>query len=308
MKKPDLAAIIAELNTSMWAMDPAWLARLVTAVRMSAEGGDELSFDQVLAARFSAERAKAAGGGAVAVVPIVGVITQRGDAFDEYFGDGSVPADRLASLIRQLGADESVGAVVLDVDSPGGRTGALEEASDAIYSLRGRKPVIAVANSMMASAAYWIASAADQIVATPEADVGSIGVWTAHVDASKLYDEWGLKITLISAGKYKTEGHPFGPLPEEAKAHIQSQVDECYAMFLKTVARNRGETPAKVRDHYGEGRVLTAQEALKAGVVDQIGTLLEVIGAQQIRLAKRGAPARAQADREIRIAEAAAKF
>jgi signal peptide peptidase SppA len=303
MKKPDLAALITLLNTSAWALHPAWLARLTTALTRCAESG-EWRFDEVMAQRFSAARAKEAGGGMVAVVPIIGIITQRGDAMDEIFGRGSVPAEILAALMGQLGADEAVGAVVLDVDSPGGRTGALELAADAVHALREKKPVVAVANPLMASAAYWIASAASEIVATPESEVGSIGVWTAHIDASKFYEDWGFKITLLSAGKYKTEGHPFGPLTDEAKAHIQSQVDEAYAMFLKTVARNRGSTPAKVRDEYGEGRVLTAKEALKAGLIDRVGMLGDVIGGLQAKLAKRGASARAAAERSARIAQA----
>lgn len=303
MKKPDLAALVALLNTTVWAMHPAWLAKLTAAVTHYAESG-EWNFGEVLAERFSAAQAKAAGGGQVAVVPVMGIISQRGDMWDELLDGGSVSAEHLAALVDQLAADESVGAVVLNTDSPGGRTGALELAGDAIYRLRDRKPVVAVSNSMMASAAYWIGSAASEVVATPESDTGSIGVWTAHMDWSKRLDELGIKVTIISSGKYKTEGHPFAPLGDEAKAHIQSQCDECYAMFLKTVARNRGLTPAKVRDGYGEGRVLTAKEALKAGMVDRIATLGDVIGGLQAKLAKRGAPARAAAERQIRMAEA----
>lgn len=305
MKKPDLGALITLLNTSIWAMHPAWLAKFTAAITRYAESG-EWSFDQVLAERFSAKRAKANGGDQVAVVPVMGVISQRGDLMDEIFEGGSVSAEHLAVLMDQLGADETVGAVVLNTDSPGGRTGALELAGDAIYRLRSKKKVIAISNSMMASAAYWIGSAASEIVATSEADTGSIGVWTAHVNAEKYFERIGFAVTMISSGKYKTEGHPFGPLTDEAKAHIQSQCDECYAMFLKTVARNRGLTPAKVRDEYGEGRVLTAKEALKAGLVDRIATLGDVIGELQAKFAKKrgSALSSASAERAQRLAAA----
>jgi ClpP class serine protease len=139
----------------------------------------------------------------------------------------------------------------------------------------------------MASAAYWLGSAASEVVAAPESDTGSIGVWTAHVDASKMLEEIGWKVTLISAGKYKVEGNPYEPLAAEAREFIQSQVDEYYGMFIKAVARNRGDSQTAVREGYGQGRVLTAREAVKAKLVDRIGTLDQVVGELQAKYAKR---------------------
>jgi ClpP class serine protease len=132
---------------------------------------------------------------------------------------------------------------------------------------------VAVANHLMASAAYWIGSAAEEVVVTPSGDVGSVGVFAMHEDWSGALEKEGINISLISAGKYKVEGNPYQPLGEEARAAIQASVDEVYDVFTNAVARNRGVNPAAVRTGFGEGRVVGAQEALKLGMVDRIDTL-----------------------------------
>ncbi|MCI0547728.1 MAG: S49 family peptidase, partial [Candidatus Rokubacteria bacterium] len=113
---------------------------------------------------------------------------------------------------------------------------------------------------------------------SPSSYTGSIGVWTMHADLSKMLDEIGIKVSLISAGKYKVEGNWFEPLGEEARAALQVDVDDAYREFLGAVARHRGVTAAAVRNGYGEGRVLNAQRAKEAGLVDKIGPLTAVIG------------------------------
>jgi len=106
-----------------------------------------------------------------------------------------------------VSTSQEVEVVVLDVDSPGGYVGGIRELTDKIYNARGAKPIIAVANHMLASAALWIASAADEVVASPSSEIGSVGVFAGHADYSKAYEEEGIKITLIHAGKYKVEGN-----------------------------------------------------------------------------------------------------
>jgi ClpP class serine protease len=130
----------------------------------------------------------------------------------------------------------------------------------------------------MNSAAYWICSAADEIVATPSADVGSIGVFTMHTDTSGAEEKAGIKRTVISAGKYKGEAAPGVPLTDDAQAALQARVSECYAMFAGDVAKHRGVTLAAVKAGYGEGRSISAKQALAAGMIDRIATLEDVIG------------------------------
>lgn len=136
---------------------------------------------------------------------------------------------------------------------------------------------MAIANHLAASAAYWIGSAADELVVTPSGEVGAIGVFAAHEDISKSLEMEGIAISLISAGKYKTEGNPYEPLSDEARAAIQAEVDGYYDMFVKAVARNRGVKPADVRGGFGEGRVVRAQQAVSLGMADRIATLDETI-------------------------------
>ncbi|WP_052688249.1 S49 family peptidase [Xanthomonas sp. MUS 060] len=151
---------------------------------------------------------------------------------------------------------------------------------------------MAVANSLAASAAYWIGCAAGELYVTPGGEVGSIGVWQAHFDYSQALAADGVTPTLISAGKYKVEGNPYGPLDEQALGFMQSRVDDYYGArvhqsrrqgawpadcqrarwhgpgpctrrrrFTKAVAKGRGQPIASVRDGMGQGRVLGADAA-----------------------------------------------
>ena len=179
--------------------------------------------------------------------------------------------------MRQALKDESVSQILIDIDSPGGSVYGVAELADEIISARAQKPVIAIANSLAASAAYWIGACASEFYVTPGGEVGSIGVWQAHQDYSKAMDEAGVKTTLISAGKFKVEGNPYTPLDEDAQAFMQSRVDDYYAAFTKAVAKGRGVSIAQVRDGMGQGRVLGAEAALASNMVDGIASLDDVV-------------------------------
>lgn len=196
--------------------------------------------------------------------------------FELLFGSGAT-TDEITAEFRSALSDESVRAIVLDIDSPGGSAFGITELAAEIRAGRGQKPIVAVANSMAASAAYWLGSAADEFYTTPGGVVGSIGVFTTHMDLSGAAEREGIKPTIISAGKYKTEGHEFAPLDDEARAAAQHFVDSYYDQFVKDVARNRGATEAAVRNGYGEGRALPAKDAVKAGLVDGVRTFDQVL-------------------------------
>jgi signal peptide peptidase SppA len=187
-----------------------------------------------------------------------------------------------------------VGQILIDIDSPGGSVYGVVELADEIQSARSQKRIVAVANSLAASAAYWIGCSASEFYVTPGGEVGSIGVWQAHQDYSQALDEAGVKTTLISAGKFKVEGNPYSPLNDEAQSFMQSRVDEYYAAFTKAVARGRGVPISQVREGMGQGRVLGAAAALAQNMVDGIATFNDVLK-QMRRDAKQ--PARAGASR-----------
>lgn len=213
--------------------------------------------------------------GDVAVLPIRGVITHHGDMWSWLFGESTV--DNLGNQFRAAMADDSVKAIILDIDSPGGTVAGTGEFADEVLKARGKKPVVSVANASANSAAYWIGAASDAFYATPSALVGSVGVYMLHVDYSQAMDEAGIKPSYVAAGKYKVEGNPYEPLGDEARDHLQSIVDDSYGRFVHGVARGRRVSEAKVRNGFGQGRALPAKAALAAGMVDGIKTLEWVI-------------------------------
>jgi signal peptide peptidase SppA len=262
--------IVNAVVNQPWAIVPDKLALIVDLLRFYA-AGNKFSAEEVQERIGAAARPSARISGAVGVLPLYGVISHRQGLMSDTSGGTSV--EGFTKQFRVMLADPQVGAIVLDVDSPGGAVDGVDELSAEIYRARGAKPIVAVANSLAASAAYWIATAADELVVTPSGEVGSVGVIAAHEDVSKFQESEGVKTTLISAGKYKSEGNAYEPLTPEAKDYLQSRVDDYYNLFTATVARNRGVGVQAVRDGYGEGRVVGAKKAKADGMVDRIDTL-----------------------------------
>jgi len=275
--------LIAEFLATPWALMPERLnavAAVLARWSSNTPASDEVM--QRIAADRSAREARRQsnqgnGGGGIAVLPLYGVVTQRGNMVDDVSGPGSVSTQQFAASLRQALTDESVSQILIDIDSPGGSVYGVAELADEVISARAQKPVIAIANSLAASAAYWIGACASEFYVTPGGEVGSIGVWQAHQDYSKAMVEAGVKTTLISAGKFKVEGNPYTPLDEDAQAFMQSRVDDYYAAFTKAVAKGRGVAIAQVRDGMGQGRVLGAEAALASNMVDGIASLDDVV-------------------------------
>jgi capsid assembly protease len=215
-------------------------------------------------------------GGAVAVVPLQGAITPEGSFLQMLLG---IPGGlkKFTSDFGEVMADPDVRGVVLNVDSPGGIVDQVPETAAMIRQATKTKPVVAVANPMAASAAYWLASQGTQVIGSTSSETGSIGVYQLHRDLSQAHAMAGIKPTLISAGKYKVEGNPFEPLSNEAEKAIQQAVNDYFEMFVKDVAAGRNVAQTAVRNGYGEGRVLTAMRAQKAGLIDGVATLGEVV-------------------------------
>ncbi|MEY3760075.1 MAG: hypothetical protein RIR39_1566, partial [Pseudomonadota bacterium] len=203
-------------------------------------------------------------------IPVYGVLTQRPP--QDISGSGATSTDRVAQAVTQAANDPNVSKILLDLDGPGGSVYGTGEAGDAIYQARLKKPVIGIANSMAASATYWLGSQCSEFYCTPGGEVGSIGVYTAHQYIGEALTKAGLETTLISAGKFKTEGNPFEPLSDEAKAFTQARVDDYYQSFIKAVARGRNSTATKVKTDMGQGRMFGASEALAANMIDGITT------------------------------------
>lgn len=258
-----------------WAILPSKLDEIMQFMALKASGGD-ISPEEIQA-RFGAEpdRERPPAPGRVAVMPIMGTLAHRMNMLSRASGGESV--ESIAATFRELVDDPKIDAIVLDVDSPGGSVAGIQELADEIYEARGSKPITAVANTLMASAAYWLASAADEIVATPSAQIGSIGVVAAHEDRSAMMEKLGVDMTLVSAGRYKAENNPYEPMTDEGRAEVQRRVDETYGHFVDAVSRHRRVPVDTVRNGFGEGRVVGAREAVRLGMADRIATIDDVV-------------------------------
>lgn len=208
-------------------------------------------------------------------VPVQGMLLNK---FPYALGSWATGYEYIGAAIERGMADENVKGIALMIDSPGGVVAGNFDLVDDIYAARGSKPIRAYGDTV-ASGAYSIASAADDITVSRDAAVGSIGVLTMHIDVSKAMDERGVKITFIHAGKHKVEGNPYEPLGKEARARIQDRIDSMYDVFVSTVARNRGMEEKDVRAT--EALVYTPVQAVEKGLADQIGRIPDSIAAFQ---------------------------
>lgn len=237
--------------------------------------GHSLTAAELEAALTKREKLPQPDTGSVAVIPVHGVIMPRATMFSDVSGATSL--DRLRTQLQAAVNAEAVDNIVLDIDSPGGSSAGTTEFAREVMKARAKKPILAVGQYTMASAAYWIASAATRIYAAPSAYVGSVGVYTIHDDLSKALAEFGINRSYISAGKYKVEANETEPLADAARAHIQSIVDSVYDRFIADISKGRGVSKDDIKTKYGQGRVLNADDALAAGMIDEIATLEDVV-------------------------------
>jgi len=218
----------------------------------------------------------------VAILSLQGPLSARG-----WSGSGGMSAFRTAGAAAAANPD--VSAIILDVNSPGGTVAGTPETAAAVRAWAQAKPVVAMVDTLAASAAYWIASQATTIVMTPSAEVGSIGVLAVHMDLSAMLEAEGIKTTIVrsTAAPYKAEGNPFEPLSEEAMGAIQGEVDDAHALFVRDVAAGRRTSLAKVSAEFGKGRTVGAQRAVDLGMADRIGSMADVLSGMRTKHAFR---------------------
>ena len=276
MRETRYPAILRYVTETPWAMLPSTLLAMREIIAFRLAGG-RLSPDEVAEAIGARKAAPVQPrGGSVAVLPLWGALTPH-TVMDVSGGAGTTALDSWLARFEELDADDSVAHIVLDVDSPGGSVDLVPETAAKIRAAR--TPVTAVANTRAASAAYWLASQASELVVTPSGAVGSIGVYAAHEDLSRADESAGITTTLISAeaSPYKTEGNPFEPLSDSARAEIQRKVDAYMGMFLDGVAQGRGMDAGRVAASFGQGRMLLAADAVNVGMADRVATLEQVV-------------------------------
>lgn len=193
------------------------------------------------------------------VIPIAGVIGKGLSPIEKM--TGAVDVNAIADAIDEFSANPQVTRIAFQVSSPGGTVTGVEELANKVRNIS--KPTMAYTDSEMASAAYWIASAADKVVASPSSTVGSIGVYMTIADMTEMAKAQGIKMVVIKSGKFKGAGIPGTSLSEEQVANLQQGVDEIHADFKAAVLQTRKLVKAEDM----EGQVFSGKQAAQRNLV-----------------------------------------
>ena len=204
----------------------------------------------------------------IAWIKINGVIAQDNDN-----GPFSRPrgADYIAKKIRDAAKDKKVKAIVLDINSPGGTVASVQNIYGEIKKAKEKKKVVALFRDVAASGGFYIAMAADKIVAEPGTITGSVGVIMQSSNVEGLFEKIGVKVMPITSGKHKDIGSSFRPMSEEEKKILQEMVDDTYSQFLNAVKEGRPNVKEEDMKAYTDGRIFTGQRAFDLGFIDQLG-------------------------------------
>jgi protease-4 len=218
----------------------------------------------------------------------VGVIVASGEILDGTQPPGSVGGDSTAALLRRAREDDSIKAVVLRIDSPGGSVLASEQIYREVMALRAAgKPVVASMGELAASGGYYIAAGADQIIASPGTITGSIGVFAVLPTVDRTLAKLGVHVDGIGTTPLSGAMRLDRPLSPDIESVLQAGVDHAYAEFLERVATGRHRTPEAINE-IAQGRVWAGEDALRVGLVDKLGGYQDAVqsAAQRAGLGK----------------------
>jgi signal peptide peptidase SppA len=201
----------------------------------------------------------------IGVVAIEGPILRKPDLFARIFF-GATSSEDIGDAIREASGRDDIKAVFLNIDSPGGTVAGTPELANAVAALDKKKPVYAFSSGLMCSAAYWVASQARAIYATPSAQVGSIGVVQAVLDNSAALDKAGIKVEVFSVGKYKAMGAPGTPLTDDQRELISSNLAEIAGEFHAAVLAKGRAIPAEAM----EGQTFSGKQAQRHNLAGMV--------------------------------------
>ena len=207
------------------------------------------------------ERAEFDFGEKVGVVEVTGMIVDARDTIDQ---------------IKQLREDDNIKAIVVRIDSPGGAVAPSQEIYREIRKTVPQKKVVASMGAVAASGGYYIAAAADGIIASPGTITGSIGVIMAYTNYRALLDKIGLVPVVVKSGAYKDTGSPVREMTAEERELLESLTDKIHRQFVQDIVDGRKMDPAKV-DRLADGRIYTGEESKTLGLVDRIGNIEDAI-------------------------------
>ncbi|MBY0243179.1 MAG: S49 family peptidase [Burkholderiaceae bacterium] len=287
---------ISDILNAPWAIEPSRLVEMhaIYAAHLRGEVADIGAIEARIGKPLDNQPRSYEIRDGVAILPVEGVIAKKMNMFSRISGGAS--SQMLNQYVSDALADAAVHSIVLAIDSPGGAVDGTQILADTILAGRAKKPIVAHGSGTVASAAYWIGSAARNVyIADGTTMVGSIGVVTSHTDVSAEQTARGIKTTEISAGKYKRIASQYTPLTAEGRQSIQDQIDYLYSLFVGAVAQHRAVSVDVVLEKMADGRVFTGQQAIDAGLVDGILTLDALIAKLNQEHASSQAPRRPSA-------------
>ncbi len=208
--------------------------------------------------------------GNVALIPINGVIMTEESG--SYFSSETASSSEIVKSLHEAEESSQIKAIVIEINSPGGSAVASDEIGSAVKKAKLKKPVVAVIRDAGASGGYWVASAADYIVANRMSVTGSIGVLSSYLEFSGLMEQYGVTYEKLTAGKYKDMGNPFEKLDAQEKEIIQKKLDKIHAFFIEEIAANR-KLPEEDVKKIATGEFFLGVEAKELGLVDELGDI-----------------------------------
>jgi len=204
----------------------------------------------------------AVGAGRVALVKIEGLL---------------VSSDHVVDELNDYADDDSIKAIIIRIDSPGGGVVVSQDIYNALRNAKKEgKIIVASMGTVAASGGYYVAAAADKIIASPGTLTGSIGVKMEFANVEKLLEKIGVKGMVVKSGEFKDVGSPFRDMTDQEKKLLQGVIDDVHSQFIEAVAEGRKLPIADVRA-IADGRIFTGRQALELKLVDQMGDLAESI-------------------------------
>lgn len=261
MNRPaDIMSWLSSVGEETWLMEPRRLTAWLTSL-----GSDTL-------ARGSMRRGTSDGlpfevRDGIAQIRVSGVLLPR----VPWWMGGATSTAQLTDEVGIALQDPRVRGILLRVSSPGGAVSGIGPLADAIHAARGRKPIHAHAEDMIASAAYWLGSQASRLTAEATAEIGSIGAYRAVVDSTEAYAREGLKVHLVKSGPHKGAGHQGVPVTEEQLGRFQSLIDGLTSIFVGAVARGRDRDRGAI-EPMATGATWLAADAARLGLIDAVET------------------------------------
>jgi signal peptide peptidase SppA len=246
------------LQTREWLIQPDALQSMAASLRGLVDRGGMLPKQASESSLLSVEDG-------IGVVAIEGPILRKPDLFARIFF-GATSSEEIGDAIREAAGRDDIKAVFLNIDSPGGTVAGTPELANAVAALDKKKPVYAFSSGLMCSAAYWVASQARAIYATPSAQVGSIGVVQAVLDNSAALDKAGIKVEVFSVGKYKAMGAPGTPLTDDQRELISSNLAEIAGEFHAAVLAKGRAIPAEAM----EGQTFSGKQAQRHNLAGMV--------------------------------------